>query len=106
MRDWLRLIRFPLAATAAWDALACLALALAAGGRGLATYGPAAWGLLALTSCLTYAFGMAANDIVDRARDELGPLLGKDPADVTLDDVNASVQPPEGGRKTKDASQG
>ncbi len=69
MRDWLRLIRFPLAATAAWDALACLALALAGGGQGLATYGVSSWALLALTSLLTYAFGMAANDIADRARD-------------------------------------
>ena len=70
MRDWLRLIRFPLAATAAWDVLACTAFALGVAGLGLGTYDVGAWGLLALTSLLLYAFGMLANDLADRRRDE------------------------------------
>jgi 4-hydroxybenzoate polyprenyltransferase len=74
LRSWLRLVRLPLAPTAAWDAAACLALALAFAGRGLDTVEPLDWILLLATSLLVYAAGMAANDLADRRRDaELAP---------------------------------
>ena len=69
MRDWLRFLRAPLAPTAAWDALACLALALTAAGRPLSSVRPLDALLLALTSLCLYAFGMGLNDVADRARD-------------------------------------
>ncbi|MCC7138361.1 MAG: UbiA family prenyltransferase [Planctomycetes bacterium] len=69
MRDWLRLVRAPLAPTAACDAVACALLARGPG----AGAGPAAGAsdllLLAATSVLVYAAGMAGNDLADRRRD-------------------------------------
>jgi 4-hydroxybenzoate polyprenyltransferase len=70
--DVLRLVRAPLAPTAACDAVAC---ALLARGPGLAVDGgPAAAAvgpllLLAATSVLVYAAGMAGNDLADLSRD-------------------------------------
>ncbi len=69
LRSWLRLVRLPLAPTAAWDAAACLALALTFAGRGLGTVEPLGWILLVATSLLVYGAGMAANDLADRKRD-------------------------------------
>ena len=69
MRSWLRLVRAPLAPTAACDAAACLLLARGAGGEALEPLGAWDWALLAATSLLVYAFGMGLNDWADRARD-------------------------------------
>lgn len=70
LRDWLRFLRAPLAPTAAFDAVACAALAR---GPGLASgAAPLTWrdvGLLAATSVLVYLAGMGANDVADRRRD-------------------------------------
>src|SRR5947208_8110433 len=73
-RDWLRLVRAPLAPTAACDAVAC---AMLARGPGLSLVArddlpaPHVLDLLALagTSLLVYAAGMAGNDLADRRRD-------------------------------------
>jgi len=69
--DWLRLTRAPLAATAAFDAVAC---ALLARGPGFARTGAGAASvvdllLLAATSLLVYGAGMAGNDWADRRVD-------------------------------------
>ncbi len=70
MKDWLRLIRLPLAPTAVCDSLACGLLALAAVDfEPFAT--PTRWFALACTSFLLYAFGMASNDLADRDVDRL-----------------------------------
>jgi len=69
LRSWLRLVRLPLAPTAAWDATACLALALTFASRGLGAVDALGWVLLAATSLLVYGAGMAANDVADRKRD-------------------------------------
>jgi 4-hydroxybenzoate polyprenyltransferase len=69
VRDWLRLVRLPLAPTAAFDAVACLALARAAAGLPVGTAAPLEVALLAATSLLVYGAGMAANDWADRERD-------------------------------------
>lgn len=69
LTHWLRLLRVPLAPTAVWDAVACLAFALGAAGLGLAWVSPVDWALLALTSLLIYGAGMSANDLTDRKRD-------------------------------------
>jgi 4-hydroxybenzoate polyprenyltransferase len=68
--DLLRLVRAPLALTAAGDVVACAALARGPGwGRGAPplTWGEA--GALAATALLVYAAGMAGNDLADRSRD-------------------------------------
>lgn len=75
LRAWLRIARAPLAATAAFDATACLLLAYRAADRSAAAVGWDGWALLAATSLLIYAAGMAANDLADRDVDRL-----KDPA--------------------------
>jgi 4-hydroxybenzoate polyprenyltransferase len=69
--DWLRLARAPLAPTAAFDAVAC---ALLARGPGFVRAGatPASFVdllLVAATSILVYAAGMAGNDWADRRID-------------------------------------
>ncbi|MFV1959178.1 MAG: UbiA family prenyltransferase, partial [Planctomycetota bacterium] len=69
LREMLRLTRAPFAPTAAWDVLGATALALAAGGRSVASLGLTAWTLLALTAVFVYAAGMVLNDLVDRERD-------------------------------------
>ncbi|MBL9087476.1 MAG: UbiA family prenyltransferase [Planctomycetia bacterium] len=70
MRDWLRFVRAPLCLTAAFDAVACAALAR---GPGLGSGAPAlTWRdglLLAATSVLVYLAGMGGNDLADRRRD-------------------------------------
>jgi 4-hydroxybenzoate polyprenyltransferase len=67
-KDLLRVLRVPLAPTAACDSAACLLLALGAGGI-TAWPGPVDWALLAATSLCVYGFGMGLNDWADRARD-------------------------------------
>ncbi|MDA1194494.1 MAG: UbiA family prenyltransferase [Planctomycetota bacterium] len=69
MRSWLRIVRLPLAPTAACDALACGALAWAVGGVGLASVGWTDWVSLAGTSLLLFGTGMALNDWADRTVD-------------------------------------
>lgn len=69
LRPWLRVTRLPLAATALGDALACGALARCAAGEGLGGVDAAGAILLAATSLLLYAGGMALNDWADRRRD-------------------------------------
>lgn len=69
MKPWLRLVRAPLAPTAACDALACLLLARGVGGAGLAPLALLDGVLLALGALLVYAFGMGLNDWADRERD-------------------------------------
>lgn len=69
--DWLRLARAPLAPTAAFDAVACAMLARGPGFAG-ADAAPASVAdllLLAATSLLVYAAGMAGNDWADRRVD-------------------------------------
>jgi hypothetical protein len=70
--DVLRLVRAPLAPTAACDAVACALLArgagLASGGGPPALAVPEAL-LIAATSVLVYAAGMAGNDLFDLRRD-------------------------------------
>jgi 4-hydroxybenzoate polyprenyltransferase len=61
----------PLAPTAAWDVLAALAFARAAGGLGLGGVAPLEWVALAATSLALYGAGMAANDLADRERDRV-----------------------------------
>jgi len=70
-RDWFRLVRAPLAPTAACDAVACALLARGPGVAGAATP-PTVLDLLLLaaTSALVYGAGMAGNDLADRRRDE------------------------------------
>jgi 4-hydroxybenzoate polyprenyltransferase len=65
---WLRVVRAPLAPTAALDAVGCALLASTAAG---ASPDPSLlrWAGLAASSLLVYAFGMAANDFADRTRD-------------------------------------
>jgi len=69
-KDWLRLVRAPLGLTAAFDVVACAALAR---GPGLGDGAPALAApdalLLAATSVLVYFAGMAGNDLADRGRD-------------------------------------
>jgi 4-hydroxybenzoate polyprenyltransferase len=69
LRPWLRLVRLPLAPTAAWDAVASGALALSAAGLPLSTLGPPTWAAVIVTALLVYGVGMAANDLADRERD-------------------------------------
>jgi 4-hydroxybenzoate polyprenyltransferase len=71
LRDWLALVRAPLAATAAFDAVACCAFARAAAGLSPFRALPEDWALLAATSLLLYGAGMAGNDWADRRRDAL-----------------------------------
>ena len=71
----MRIVRAPLAATAAFDSAACTLLALRAADLPSTTPGWQGWTLLALTSLLIYAAGMAANDLADRHIDR-----EKDPA--------------------------
>jgi 4-hydroxybenzoate polyprenyltransferase len=70
LKDLLRLLRVPLAPTAACDTVACLLLALGAGG---VTGSPGAldWAQLIATSLCIYGFGMGLNDWADRGRDRL-----------------------------------
>jgi 4-hydroxybenzoate polyprenyltransferase len=70
VRHWLRFLRVPIAPTAAWDAAACTALALTGAGWGLGALSVLDWIGLIVTSLLIYGFGMGANDIADRHRDE------------------------------------
>jgi hypothetical protein len=75
-RDWFRLTRLPLVATASGDAVAC---ALLARGPGIAQGGDASFPsaaraiedllLLAATSALLYVAGMVGNDLADRRLD-------------------------------------
>jgi len=65
----MRLIRAPLAATAAFDSTACLLLGLRLAERSPASIEVSDWILLALTSLLIYSAGMAANDLADRRLD-------------------------------------
>lgn len=68
--DLLRLVRAPLAPTAALDALACATLARGPGlSRGAAPLSLADAALLCTTSLLVYAAGMAGNDLADREID-------------------------------------
>src|SRR5262245_6587070 len=68
--DWLRLVRAPLAPTAACDAVACALLARGPGlAQGVAPLSLADGALLAATSLLVYAAGMAGNDLADARRD-------------------------------------
>ncbi len=69
VRAWLRLLRVPLAPTAACDALACAALARAQAGLDPLAVGPGALAALAATSLCLYGAGMLANDLADRRRD-------------------------------------
>src|SRR5436190_21935141 len=71
-KDWLRLVRAPLAPTAACDAVACALLARGPGfstGAGAPSLSLVDGAALAATSLLVYASGMAANDVADRGRD-------------------------------------
>lgn len=70
MKDWLRLLRVPLATTAAFDAVACAALARGPGlARGATPLTLVEAGGLAATAVLVYAAGMGGNDLADRERD-------------------------------------
>jgi hypothetical protein len=68
---WLRLVRLPLAPTAAWDVVTAGALALAAAGLPLERYPLEAWGRAVLAALLVYGAGMAGNDLADRERDRV-----------------------------------
>lgn len=68
-KDLLRLLRVPLAPTAACDSAACLLLALGAGGQSPASVAPVQWAALAATSLCLYGFGMGLNDVADREAD-------------------------------------
>jgi 4-hydroxybenzoate polyprenyltransferase len=70
LKDLLRLLRVPLAPTAACDAVACLLLALGAGSVA-GSPGPLDWAMLVATSLCIYGFGMGLNDWADRERDRL-----------------------------------
>lgn len=70
-RHLLRLLRVPLAPTAACDSAACLLLALGAAGRPLDAVSPTQWAALAATSLCLYGYGMGLNDVADRERDRL-----------------------------------
>lgn len=69
LRPWLRLVREPLAPTAAWDVLAATAMGLGAAGLGVGALGVGRWAAMAGTSLLVYGAGMAGNDLADRDRD-------------------------------------
>jgi 4-hydroxybenzoate polyprenyltransferase len=69
VRDWLRLLRVPLAPTAAFDAVACLLLAREAAGLGPGGPGFDGFALVAVSSLLVYFAGMVGNDLADRRRD-------------------------------------
>ncbi|MFM8980926.1 MAG: UbiA family prenyltransferase [Planctomycetia bacterium] len=69
LKDLLRLLRVPLAPTAACDSAACLLLALGAAGQPLAAVPGLQWAVLAATSLCLYGFGMGLNDWADRGLD-------------------------------------
>ncbi len=71
LAPWLRLLRAPLAPTAACDALACAVLARELAGLNALELGWEAGLALSATSLCLYGFGMAGNDWMDRKRDRV-----------------------------------